>query len=267
MIKIIAVLLGLSMSFGYALAADQDAPNPVETCKAQIPYGMPSTNQTSTVICRKAYLVGHNNVGKIPDWVAWNLTVDHVIGCVPRVNAFAADLSLPVTSRSTPADYAGSGYDQGHLANNADMSWSETVAKESFLMSNMSPQLPSVNRGVWKNLESAERAWVLERQHSFTIYAGDIWGPRAKVIGKDSVVVPEYLFKILVDDVLKQSYAFIIQNKDGQDKDFTKYQVTVADVEKASGLTFPVPDKKDVKNPITEPDLKKFSSQKKAECN
>ena len=245
------------------LAADQTPPKPVETCVAQVPFGLPSHKPTNTLICRTAYLLEHNPATKTPDWVAWTLTPDHAIGCVPRVNAFATDQSI-AGPKAKPEDYAGTGYDQGHLANNADMSWDAGIAKESFLMSNMSPQLPSVNRGTWKNLESAERAWVYSSKHAYTIYAGDIGG--TKTIGASKVVVPDFLFKILIDNTTKKSYAFLFPHKDGLSPDYSIYQVTVADVEKASGHTFPVPDAKTVKNTLVPVDLKTIAADKKKIC-
>jgi endonuclease G len=257
------ILLAASILSTTAYAADQTPPKPLSTCSSQIPYGTPSVNTPSTLICRSAYLLSYNLLNKNPDWVAWTLTPDHAIGCVPRVNAFAADQSLGVNS-SKPEDYVGTGYDQGHLANNADMSWDAAIAKESFLMSNMSPQLPSVNRGVWKNLESAERAWVYQTKHAHTIYAGDIGG--SKTIGKDKVVVPDFLFKIVIDNDTKKSYAFLFPHKDGLGSEYVLWQVTVADIEKASGLKFPVPDSKTVKNPLVPADLKTIAADKKKIC-
>jgi len=245
-----------------ALAADQVAPHPIAQCAAQIPYGEPTVKAGDTVVCRAAYLLSFNPQTKTPDWVAWTLTPEHAIGCVVRTNAFAADQSLPGSAK--PSDYAGSGYDQGHLANDADMSWDNQVEHESFYMSNMSPQLPSVNRGTWKNLESAARAWVYSTKHAHTIYAGNIGG--TKTIGADKVVVPDFLFKIVIDDVTKKSYAFLFPHHDGLSADFTQYQVTVADIEKATGNIFPVPDAKNVKNPPLAADLAKIAADKKAQC-
>ena len=247
-------------------ANDQPAPKPIDSCKVQIPYGEPSVKPGNPVICRTAYILEHDPVAKIPNWVAWTLTPDHAIGCVVRTDAFAADQSLPANARSTPQDYAGSGYDQGHLANDADMSWDPQVEHESFLMSNMSPQLPNVNRGTWKSLESASRAWVYSTKHPFTEYAGNIYSASSKTIGADKVVVPDSLFKIVIDDTTKKSYAFIIPNQLGIDPDFTKFQVTVSDVEKASGTTFPVPDLKTVKNLILPVDLNTLATDKKKQC-
>ena len=133
-------------------------------------------------------------------------------------------------------------------------------------MSNMSPQLPAVNRGTWKNLEAAERAWVYSTKHDYTIYAGNIWSASSKTIGANNVVVPDALYKILIDNTSKKSIAFIMNNQNGIDSDFTKYQVTIADVEKASGYTFPVPDAKNVKNAILPVDLKGIADDKKNQC-
>jgi endonuclease G len=61
-----------------------------------------------------------------------------------------------------PSDYTNSGFDRGHLAPAGDMKWSETAMDESFLMSNISPQKPAFNRGIWKKLEEKIRSWAIE---------------------------------------------------------------------------------------------------------
>jgi len=266
--KVLKVLVcNLFLVFAsYAFASDQQPPNLQAACGPQLPYGMPTIVAKNPIICRNAYILMHDPVAKIPRWVAWTLTPNHVIGCVARTNSFAADQSLPVTERSDPKDYAGSGYDQGHLANDADMSWDPQVEHESFYMSNMSPQLPSVNRGTWKNLESAERAWVYSTKHPFTIYAGNAYSSSSKTIGVDKVVVPDYLYKILIDDVTKKTYAFLFPHKDGLNSDYTQYQVTVTDIEKLTGMTFPIPDSKTAKNPVITTDLKTLADDKKKQC-
>jgi len=259
---LIASFLTLASSFG-VYAADQVPPRPAAQCAAQVPFGFPTMKNSDIAICRTAYVIAYNPQTKTPDWVAWTLTPDHAIGCIPRTNAFTADQSLGASSPK-PTDYAGSGYDQGHLANDADMSWDLSVERESFYMTNMSPQLPSVNRGVWKNLESAGRAWVYSTKQAHTIIAGNIGG--TKTIGAGKVVVPDALFKIIINNVTKKSYAFYFPHKDGLVSDFATYQVTVADIEKATGLLFPVPDAKNAKNTVPATDLKTIADDKKRIC-
>lgn len=261
---IIALFIALTSTAAFA---DQAPPLPVGTCAVQTPYGMPSAQKDHPIVCRHGYILEHDPVAKIPNWVAWTLTKEHAISCLPRDDAFAADQSLPADKRSDPKDYAGSGYDQGHLANNADMSYDPAVARESFLMSNMSPQLPQVNRGTWKSLETTERAMAYDTGHNITIYAGNIYSAKSKKIGKNGVVVPDSLFKILIDDKDLVSYAFLMPNVTNIDPDMNKYQVTVADVEKASGIIFPVPDDKTKKNAFPKVDLSRVTADKKAKCN
>lgn len=251
-----------------AYAAEQLPPKPIETCKVQIPYGMPLTNEISDIIiCRTGYILAHDIDARIPDWVAWTLTPERVMGCIPRNDAFAADQSIPKGQRAELSDYDRSGYDQGHLVNNADLSWDAQAQKESFLLSNMSPQLASINRGVWKNLEQAERAWVYSSQHSFTIYAGNIYSKDSKTIGSNKVVVPDFLYKILVDNATKMSYSFLIPHKNGIDSDFTKHQTTIFDIETVSGISFPVSDDKMKVNTLPAIDLRSYADKKKQICN
>jgi endonuclease G len=258
-----AIIISATFS---AFAAEQAPPKPLASCQAQLPYGLPTAGKGSTQICRTAYLVDHDPVAKIPVWTAHTLTKEHVMGCLPREDAFAADQSIPKGQRAELADYVKSGYDQGHLVSNADLSWDRQVANESFYLSNMSPQLPALNRGVWKLLETTVRAYTYNTGHNTTVYAGNIWYPTSKTIGPDKVVVPDFLFKIFIDNTTKQSYAFIFPNKEGVSSNLPQFQVTVADVEKTTGLTFPVPDNKAGKNPFPSVDLNKIATDKKTVC-
>jgi endonuclease G len=258
--------LALMLTPFAVFAAEPIAPKPVESCKIQTPYGLPGGKNGHPIVCHTGFILQSNLDGKIPDWVAWTLTPEHVIGCTPRVDAFAPDQALPKGQRAELVDYDHSGYDQGHLANNADLSWDATAARESFLLSNMSPQLPSLNRGTWKNLEQAERAWVYSTNSPYTIYAGNVFSEKSKRIGPNKVAVPDYLYKILVDNNTKKAYAFLFPHKDGLDSDFTLYQTTIMDVEVVSGNTFPVPDVKTAKNNLPALDLKAYADKKKAIC-
>lgn len=56
-----------------------------------------------------------------------------------------------------PGDYVKSGYDKGHLMNYEVNSFDSTAARECFYMTNMAPQFPTMNRGVWQKVERRER--------------------------------------------------------------------------------------------------------------
>ena len=267
------ILFALVMLVSALSASDwtQRPPFPPQQCGVHVPYGMPQLNKQidGTLICRQGYFTLHDNIAKIPVWTAWQILPQNINGCVPRSNAFAADQSLPDGKRSTPQDYAGNGYDQGHIANDAHQSWDQQVEYESFLMSNMSPQLPGLNRGIWKLLESATGAWGFSSQHTLIIYAGNIYNvQKDKKIGKNAVDVPYGFFKIVIDKNTGATLAFLFPHKENQGNDLTVVQTTVADIEDNTGITFAVPPghNKQIKEPIWPVDFKSVAQNKKQLC-
>jgi endonuclease G len=253
----------------FTAQADQRPPLPVASCAAQVPYGAPQITKANTMlICRQGYFTLNDLDAKIPVWTAWVITPEHVNGCVPRSNAFTADQSLPADKRATPKDYEGKGYDQGHIANDSHQSWDVTVEHESFYMSNMTPQLPGFNRGIWKLLETSTGAWTFSTQHSMAIQAGSIYDMTTdKKIGA-GVVVPHGFYKIITDTTTGATIAFMFDHKEGQGNNLTIVQTTVTAIEKASGIKFSVPKNHDktVIETIFPTDFKSVAVAKKQQC-
>lgn len=248
----------------------QRAPLPVNDCASQAVYGQPQISKPDTrLICRQGYFTLNDLQAKIPVWTAWVLTPEHVNGCVKRSNKFAADDSLPPQDQAKPSDYSHSGYDKGHIANDDQQSWDPIVERESFLMTNMTPQLPGLNRGIWKVLETATGAWAFDTGHPLEIYAGPIyqWG-KDKTIGKDKVDVPTAFYKIVIDTKTGAVLAFEFPNKPNQGSDIAVGQTTVAHIEIQTGINFPIPVTKmdTAKTSIWPIDLKTVESNKRKVC-
>jgi len=266
--KILAIFLLVTPM--HAFAWDQSSPRPVEQCAALTPWGMPSTRVGNTLICRSAYILEYDIVAKIPIWVTYTLTPDRAVGCIPRSNSFAEDRSLPDWQQSELDDYAKSGYDIGHIASAASMAFNEDAMYESFLLSNMSPQLPGLNRGIWKVLETTERTWAWTTKHTYTVYAGNIYTVgTSKTIGSNSVVVPDYLYKIIIDNNTQQAQAFLFPQREGQGTDLSTVSVSIGEIEQLSGITFPVPntvDKNKKSTTIWPANFKTLTTAKKTQC-
>lgn len=259
----LALLIVASNSWAWT----QTDPLKPEVCRANIAEPVVGKKVDSTLICRKGYFTLHDNDAKIPVWTAWVVTPLTVNGCIARSNAFVADKSLPADKRADPKDYAGTGYDQGHLANDAHQSWDQQVEYESFLMSNMAPQKPGLNRGIWKLLESATGAWVFTRNHTLVVYAGSIYDvTKDKKIGAGKVDVPTAFWKIIVDKQTNETVAFIFPHSETLGSDLTKVQTTVAEVEAATGINFMVPGDKKVKTKLWDISYKEVAADKKAVC-
>lgn len=142
------------------------------------------------------------------------------------------------TGSAESGDYKGSRYDKGHLAPAADMAWDSTAMCESFYMSNMSPQLPAFNRGIWKRLEDQVRDWAIENQEIW-IVTGPVLRDDLPTIGTNHVSVPEYFYKVIID--IKEpdfkGIGFILPNK-GSKEPLTAFAVTIDSVEALTGLDF-----------------------------
>lgn len=189
------------------------------------------------VIRHLGYTVSYNNFYKTPNWVAWELTRQETEGDEERTNKFLPDPELP-EPRVTTSDYTRSGYDRGHMAPAADMKWSSRAMKESFYMSNISPQLPGLNRGSWKKLEDRCRRWAAAGG-TYYIVAGPVFSDApAKHIGTGRVAVPGGFFKVIYTDVggKPRAAGFLFDNVEG--KTAGERIVTVDAVERLTRYDF-----------------------------
>jgi hypothetical protein len=129
-----------------------------------------------TDLCRLAYVLRHNDRRHVPDWVAWPTGRTHAAGCIPRSDSFRTDPDLPPGIGATPADYDEPDYDQGHVAGDAYFNYAVEPERQSFLMSNMTPQTGASNRGPYRILEMASREWAAASNTGiWTIAGGDLW--------------------------------------------------------------------------------------------
>lgn len=168
-------------------------------------------------------------------WVAYNLKEVELQKNFKRSDRFKADKKVR-SATATNADYRKSGYDKGHLAPAADMTWNETAMQESFYFSNISPQLPQFNRGIWKELEEHVRGWA-KQYDSVYVVTGPIFKNPTKTIGENNVTVPTHFFKALLvfNKKHQESIAFLFPHEKGT-REIAGYAVTVDSLESFSGL-------------------------------
>lgn len=222
-------------------AWDQRAPLPVQACQVHSPYGFAVTQRTAQPICREAYLVAYDAPVKIPVYVAYTLKPENALGCFPRTNAFVADQSLNGTG-ARPDDYVGTGYDKGHAAPDGDLSYTQQVEYESFLMTNMYPQHGSLNRGIWKLLETSVRGWAVQMNQSYTIYVGAMYGA-----GDESfkgIIVPHAYYKIVINNSTGAVAGWRFPHTKpyvNLGNDMTKFRVSIADIQKEAGVQYHFP--------------------------
>ena len=264
--KILTVLLLLISTLVYGWT--QRPPFPLDQCKVHSPYGFPQSAGAQP-LCQQAYLVGYDVAAKIPKFVTYELLPQNALGCVARTNAFVANQYVP--GGPTPDDYTGTGYDKGHAVPDGDLSWDQQVEYESFLMTNMYPQHGSLNRGIWKLLETSVRGWAVQRNQSYTIYVGAIYNTSTdKKIGK-GVVVPTGFYKIAINNATKEvaGWGFPHVAPYGNlGNDLTKFRTPISQIQQMSGVQFAFPQGAIELQPGKEwtVDFGKLTVAKRAKC-
>lgn len=199
------------------------------------------------------FVISYDSIDKIPNWVGWHLEKKDMSKGRANVK-FEQDPLLPsYYEQGKHEDYTNSGYDRGHLCPNADRN-AYNLGKETFVMTNVAPQLAQVNRGPWKDFE----AFVQEKcnnGYEAYIYAGCL-GYSTEIPPKDleksAIVVPQTFWKVvlLLRDNNSDSdlgrvkegeiFCILIPNDTSvqQKDDWEKYQVPKNVVEIDTGYSF-----------------------------
>ena len=106
---------------------------------------------------------------------------------------FRPDYQLPAKCRSYPKDYSKTGFDRGHLVPNAVFDYDRKVQKETFLMSNIAPQKPKLNRKLWNKIEKFVR--LQARKYKDIRVITGVCGSNGHI--KNGVNIPKYWYKII----------------------------------------------------------------------
>lgn len=215
-----------------------------DTVPEQIPRGIEipvcSKNGSHEIHQYTGFSLCYREEYEQAEWVAYEMNTERLVKAADRSDNFRTDPAIS-TGSATPADYRGSGYDRGHLAPAADMAFSPEAMKESFYMSNMSPQVPGFNRGVWKNLEAAVRDWTAEFGTLYVISGPVLEKAEYPGIGSQNVAVPEYYYKVVfapeTDSGEPAMIGFILPNEKAT-AGYTDFAVPVDTVEQRTGLDF-----------------------------
>ncbi|MBC7466139.1 MAG: DNA/RNA non-specific endonuclease [Bdellovibrio sp.] len=235
---------------------------------------LPVTNNSEILISRSQYVLSYNKERRTPNWVAWKVESKD-IGKTGRTNMFDVDPDLdkylgtltPKQHAVSSADYTGSCFDRGHQAPSADRSDAVENNQATFLMSNMIPQTPYLNRVIWEHLEQHTRNVIQTQNKKAYVIAGPIYDQNFGAIGpKSDIQVPSKDFKVVVFLDAKQTPADInaksdmiavimpntlengtphivgtacipfVADPNEDTSDWQKYQTTLADVEKQAGI-------------------------------
>lgn len=201
------------------------------------------------------FIACYDRATRNPYWVLEHVTkelIRRAEGVDRKKSIFKEDESIPLKFRARLRDYFRSGYDRGHQAPAADAKFSQLAMDETFLLTNMSPQVgDGFNRDYWAHVEDFARR-LTGKYDSVRIMTGPLYLPKLgaddkyrvsyEVIGSPpNIAVPTHFFKLIVgerngSDKLAVG-AFVLPN-DVIDNatPLTDFQVPVEALERSSGL-------------------------------
>jgi len=191
-----------------------------------------------TLIEHPGFMLVYSEQHEQAYWVGYELTREETMGTFSRTDRFYEDPKVS-TGSANNKDYAGSGFDRGHLAPAADMAWSEESMKASFYYSNMSPQLPGFNRGVWKRLEELVRNWADRHEYIYVVTGPVLSSPDLPTIGENQVAVPKFYYKVIIDYSPPEfrGIGFVLANESSS-LHLSAFSVSIDSVQRLTGLDF-----------------------------
>lgn len=222
----------------------------IDTNNVNVALGIPTDNDNGDdyLIFRPQYVVSYNQYRNSTNWVSWELN-SNWYGETDRYKGnFIADTSLPdLFYMVKHSDYTNSGFDRGHIVRSKDRSDTEENNKSTFLLTNIMPQTPDLNRGVWLNFEYyVEKLCTKENKELFVI-AGGIYKTHSKM--NNTVEIPDSCFKIVVvldkgqtlKDVSEstETIAVVMPNIEGvRGEKWERYKTTIRQIENSVGYDF-----------------------------
>lgn len=198
----------------------------------------PQHTACSQIVKHRYYALCYYEKHEQASWVIYSLTKDNIEkSSYKRKNIFYSD-TLIATQSARYDDYTGTGYDRGHLCPAKDMSWNEAALKETFFMSNISPQLHYFNAGIWKKLEEQVRKWALQKDELIIITGGVLTDNLPKIGNKNKITVPDYFYKIIVELRNLNAIAFVLNSKIMPETPLMNMAISVDSVERFTGINF-----------------------------
>jgi endonuclease G len=190
------------------------------------------------VLTNRGYVAGYSDALGNPLWVAYRVEdLAKLPRPAPRPEKFEVDRRT--AARVAPEAYAGSGYDRGHLAPNYAIAtrFGAAAQRETFLMSNITPQRHALNAGLWRELEMKIATSYPARYGEVWVLTGPIFGAQPRTL-RGGVAVPDAFFLIVVDENegKLRTLAFVVPQDAPAGDDPRQYLTSIEEIQRRTGL-------------------------------
>lgn len=196
-------------------------------------------NAKVQLIDHKYFKIAYDEEHRLAKYVVYQLTREQVSKKIAeRQNKFKADpylksQNIPFVS---PSEYNRSGYDRGHLAPSADFAWNQEANDLTFVMSNMAPQQPNLNRDAWKRLEEQVRKWACGEE-KITVITGPVIKDGLTRL-KSGLEVPEDFFKVIIDETPPVKIISFLYHQSDKGDVLSKRIIPINTLENSTGIAF-----------------------------
>lgn len=164
------------------------------------------------IIDKQVYTICYDYKAKGAKYVAYTLDGSKVNAVnIKKRHSFYTEKNLKKKYRSHTKDYTHTGYDRGHLANDASFDYDKKTVRKTYSMANIIPQAPQVNRKTWIKAEKLERN-VASKLGSVSVVNGVIYSNNPKRIGKNQIAVPDAFWKMIYNDAKDYKKCFYYKN-------------------------------------------------------
>jgi len=190
------------------------------------------------IIDRGEFIIGWSDKLRHPAWCAYHVTKDAKFGSNHRPG-FTKDKTIPMAP--SPNDYTKSGYDRGHMVPNFAIAtrYGEEEQRKTFMMSNIAPQKPALNRGVWRNIEHRIADLWTARYGEIWVVVGCTPGHGSK-LGQTDVDAPSSFYQVIMaqEGMDVRALALLFSANTPWNTWAARNIVTIDELEEITGLDF-----------------------------
>ena len=192
----------------------------------------PEVPDTDTLLLNDFYTVSYSLSDCLPHWAIYFNSPSRLSGTFPRIGSFRSDSRI-TTCNTKGIKYRGSGFDRGHLVPAESMRFSENAMSDCFLMTNVSPQTPNLNRGAWRELEQWSRDITELKKDSIVVLVGhgrefdllEGYGP-----------IPQKYFMVLIHPRMKKVIGLLLPNIPKVELSIEACVMTIDKIERYAGF-------------------------------
>lgn len=231
-------IMGLFISISYLLFFLLFSCNDNDTSKSKISsFNYLPKSTTNSIVKHQYYTLSYNEKYEQAEWVAYQLKDKQIVSTTFKRPYFEQDPKVK-TGSADWKNFKNSGYTKGHLLAAADRKFSKEAYDETFLTSNVSPQVYDFNAGVWNRLEEKTRYWAQKYENLYVV-TGGVLSDHLKTIGYEEVAVPNFFYKIVLDYTKPEvkAIAFLMPHKESN-KALYEFAVSIDEIESLTGIDF-----------------------------